>query len=70
MATKPTPFKLHVPDAEIADLHDRLARTRFPDEVVTLCVVEQIRLLSFPPGPEAMQIVYPMVFPKKSSKTR
>jgi microsomal epoxide hydrolase len=29
--TKPTPFTLHVPDADIADLRDRLARTRFPD---------------------------------------
>ena len=25
------PFILHVPDADVADLHDRLARTRFPD---------------------------------------
>src|SRR5215469_11350520 len=25
------PFILHVPDADIADLRDRLARTRFPD---------------------------------------
>lgn len=29
--SKPSPFKLQVPDAEIADLRDRLARTRFPD---------------------------------------
>jgi len=28
----PTPFKLHVPDAAIADLRERLARTRLPDE--------------------------------------
>src|SRR6476469_4582859 len=28
----PKPFTLHVPDAEIADLRERLARTRFPDE--------------------------------------
>jgi microsomal epoxide hydrolase len=27
-----TPFRLHVPDADIADLRARLARTRFPDE--------------------------------------
>jgi pimeloyl-ACP methyl ester carboxylesterase len=27
----PTPFKMHVPDAAIADLRDRLGRTRFPD---------------------------------------
>jgi len=27
----PEPFTLHVPDAEIADLRDRLARTRWPD---------------------------------------
>lgn len=27
----PTPFTLHVPESEIADLKDRLARTRFPD---------------------------------------
>ena len=32
MTTKPTPFTLHVPDADIADLRDRLARTRFPDQ--------------------------------------
>jgi pimeloyl-ACP methyl ester carboxylesterase len=28
----PTPFRLHVPDAEIADLQARLARVRWPDE--------------------------------------
>jgi pimeloyl-ACP methyl ester carboxylesterase len=28
----PQPFTLHVPDADLADLHDRLARTRFPDQ--------------------------------------
>jgi pimeloyl-ACP methyl ester carboxylesterase len=27
----PTPFTLHIPDADIADLRERLARTRFPD---------------------------------------
>jgi pimeloyl-ACP methyl ester carboxylesterase len=32
MTVKPTPFTLHVPDAEIADLRDRLARARFPDQ--------------------------------------
>lgn len=32
MATTPQPFSLHVPDANIADLRDRLARTRFPDQ--------------------------------------
>jgi microsomal epoxide hydrolase len=31
MTTKPVPFTLHIPDAAIADLRDRLARTRFPD---------------------------------------
>jgi pimeloyl-ACP methyl ester carboxylesterase len=29
--TKPAPFTLHVPDADIADLKVRLARTRLPD---------------------------------------
>jgi microsomal epoxide hydrolase len=29
--TKPTPFTLHVADADIADLRERLARSRFPD---------------------------------------
>jgi microsomal epoxide hydrolase len=29
---KPKPFRLQVPDAALADLRDRLARTRFPDE--------------------------------------
>jgi len=28
----PVPFTLHVPDADIADLRERLARTRFPDQ--------------------------------------
>ena len=32
MMAKPTPFTLHVPDADIADLRDRLARTRLPDQ--------------------------------------
>ncbi|MGH8697709.1 MAG: epoxide hydrolase family protein [Burkholderiales bacterium] len=30
--TAPAPFELHVPDAALADLHERLARTRWPDE--------------------------------------
>jgi Epoxide hydrolase N terminus len=30
--TKPTQFTLRIPDADIADLRDRLARTRFPDQ--------------------------------------
>ena len=28
----PKPFQLHVPEADLADLRDRLARTRWPDE--------------------------------------
>src|SRR6201747_176163 len=32
MTIKPTPFTLHISDADIADLRDRLARTRFPDQ--------------------------------------
>jgi microsomal epoxide hydrolase len=31
MMIKPVPFTLQIPDADIADLRDRLARTRFPD---------------------------------------
>jgi pimeloyl-ACP methyl ester carboxylesterase len=31
-ALAPTPFTLHVPDAEIAELRQRLARVRWPDE--------------------------------------
>jgi pimeloyl-ACP methyl ester carboxylesterase len=30
--TRPTPFKLRIPDADIADLRVRLARSRFPDQ--------------------------------------
>lgn len=32
MAASPQPFTLHVADADIADLHARLALTRFPDQ--------------------------------------
>ena len=32
MAATPQPFQLHVPDSAIADLRERLARTRFPDQ--------------------------------------
>jgi pimeloyl-ACP methyl ester carboxylesterase len=32
MTATPVPFSLHVPDAAIADLRDRLGRTRFPDQ--------------------------------------
>ncbi len=32
MPSHPTPFSLAVPDADIADLKSRLARTRFPDQ--------------------------------------
>jgi len=28
----PEPFKLRTPDADLADLHARIGRTRFPDE--------------------------------------
>ena len=28
-----TPFKVDVPDATLQDLKDRLARTRWPDEI-------------------------------------
>jgi epoxide hydrolase len=27
------PYRIHVPDADLADLRERLARTRFPDEI-------------------------------------
>ena len=33
MSSPSEPFRLHVPDAAIADLRARLARTRFPDQV-------------------------------------
>jgi pimeloyl-ACP methyl ester carboxylesterase len=32
MSRQPEPFTLHVPDAAIIDLRERLARTRFPDQ--------------------------------------
>ena len=32
MPTTPQPFTLAVPDEALADLRDRLARTRFPDQ--------------------------------------
>jgi microsomal epoxide hydrolase len=32
VATRPTPFTLRVPDEDLADLHARLARVRWPDE--------------------------------------
>ena len=32
MSGQPTPFTLSVPDAALADLHERLSRTRFPDQ--------------------------------------
>ena len=32
MGPGPRPFRLHVPDAALAELRERLARTRFPDE--------------------------------------
>ena len=32
MTQSPTPFTMRVPDADIEDLHARLARTRFPDQ--------------------------------------
>ena len=33
MSATPTPFKLHVGDEQLADLKQRLARVRWPDEV-------------------------------------
>jgi hypothetical protein len=30
--TEPRPFRLHVPDDAIADLRERLGRTRFADQ--------------------------------------
>jgi pimeloyl-ACP methyl ester carboxylesterase len=32
MASRPTPYRLEIPPAALADLGERLARTRFPDE--------------------------------------
>ena len=32
MTVKPSAYSLHVPDADIADLRDRLARARLPDQ--------------------------------------
>ena len=32
MQPDPTPFRLQIPDADLHDLRERLARTRFPDE--------------------------------------
>ena len=32
MNARPEPFALNIPDAAIADLRERLARTRFPDQ--------------------------------------
>ena len=32
MRAAPSPYKLHVPEAQLEDLRERLARTRFPDE--------------------------------------
>jgi microsomal epoxide hydrolase len=32
MSPRPVPFALHVPEAALADLTERLARTRFPDQ--------------------------------------
>jgi microsomal epoxide hydrolase len=32
MASRPRPFRLETPDSALADLRERLARTRFPDE--------------------------------------
>jgi pimeloyl-ACP methyl ester carboxylesterase len=32
MGPQPSPFRLQVPDSALADLRERLARTRFPDE--------------------------------------
>ena len=32
MDSAPKPFRLHIPDAALADLKERLARTRWPDE--------------------------------------
>jgi epoxide hydrolase len=32
MTDEITPFRIAVPDADLADLHDRLARTRWPDD--------------------------------------
>jgi len=31
-STEIRPFRLEIPDAEIADLHDRLSRTRWADD--------------------------------------
>ncbi len=32
MTASAQPFRLHIPDAAIADLRGRLERTRFPDQ--------------------------------------
>jgi epoxide hydrolase len=32
MRAAPSPYRLHVPEAQLTDLRERLARTRLPDE--------------------------------------
>lgn len=44
------------------------AGQRFPDDVVPLCVAEEFRQLRFPPGPEAFQVMYPLLFKQEPAR--
>lgn len=56
-------------DGEVSSAAEQAAAgERFPDEVVVMCVTEQFRQLRFPPGPQTVHIVYPMVFTPKMAK--
>lgn len=43
---------------------------KFPDEVMVRCVTDQFRQLTFPAGPQAFHVNYPLVFtqPKSGKK--
>lgn len=46
---------------------------RFPDEVMTGCVLHQFQQLRFLPGPEQFNVVYPLIFvpqPPKGAATK
>lgn len=55
-------------DGEVSAAVEQPEGQRFPDEVMTGCVLSQFQQLRFLPGPEQFHVVYPLIFVPQQQK--
>ena len=55
-------------DGEVSKAVEQQEGQRFPDEVMTGCVLSQFQQLRFHPGPAQFQVVYPLIFVPQQQK--